>query len=128
MARFQRHIFTCVNLRPSDNPKGCCAAKGGAEVAQALKSKLYERGFKRIVRANKAYCLDQCSRGVTVVVYPEGVWYGGVTVDDVDEIIERHIIAGEPVERLVLRDDELTGIDPAARSEIGGEGGSSETG
>lgn len=115
MAKFQRHIFTCINQRPEGNPKGCCAARGGAEVASELKRQLHERGFRRIVRANKAYCLDQCARGVTLVVYPEGVWYGGVTVDDLEEIIERHIVGGEVVERLRIPDEDLTGIDPATR-------------
>ncbi len=115
MAKFQRHIFTCINQRPEGNPKGCCAARGGAEVALELKRRLHERGLRRIVRANKAYCLDQCARGVTLVVYPDGVWYGGVTVDDLEEIIERHIIGGEVVERLRIPDEELTGIDPATR-------------
>ena len=109
MAQFQRHVFICMNQRPADSPKGCCAAKGGAEVASELKRKLYERGFKRIVRANKSYCLDQCARGVALVVYPEGVWYGGVTVDDLDELIEEHIIGGKPVERLRIPDEDLTG-------------------
>jgi len=109
MAGFQRHIFVCINQRPGDSPKGCCASKGGAEVASELKRKLYERGFKRIVRANKAYCLDQCARGVTLVVYPEGVWYGGVTTADVDEIIDSHILGGRPVERLRIAESDLTG-------------------
>ena len=87
-----------------------------------LKRKLFQRGFKRIVRANRAYCLDQCARGVTMVVYPDEVWYGGVTVADLDEIIERHIVGGEPVQRLVIPDDQLTGIDagelsPSERNE-----------
>ncbi len=116
MAKFQRHIFTCINVRPADNPKGCCAQRGGAEVASELKRRLYERGHKRVVRANKAYCLDQCARGVTMVVYPDEVWYGGVTVDDLDEIIEEHIENGRPVTRLVIPHDELTGIDPRRSS------------
>ena len=116
MARFQRHLFICINQRPGDSPKGCCASKGGAEVAAAFKTRLYERGMKRLVRANKAYCLDQCARGVALVVYPDNVWYGGVTLEDVDEIIENHILGGQPVERLVIASDELTGIDPAGRS------------
>ena len=115
MPKFTRHIFTCVNLRPDESPKGCCAAAGGAEVAQELKRRLYERGHKRVVRANKAYCLDQCAHGVAMVVYPEQVWYGGVTVDDLDEIIEEHVENGRVVERLVIPDDQLTGIDPATR-------------
>ena len=112
MARFQRHVFICTNERGPDDPRGCCRARGSVEVAAAFKKNLYDRGLKRIVRANKAGCLDQCARGVTVVVYPEGIWYGGVTVDDVDEIIERHVLGGEPVERLVLSPEALTGIEP----------------
>lgn len=111
MARFKRHVFVCINQRPADSPKGCCADRGGAEVAAELKKRLYERGLKRIVRANKAYCLDQCAKGVTMVVYPEAVWYGGVQVEDLDEVIERHILGGEPVERLRIPDEELTGIE-----------------
>lgn len=87
-------------------------------MAAELKRRLYERGFKRVVRANKAYCLDQCSKGVAMVVYPEGVWYGGVTVDDVDEIIEEHVVHGRVVERLVIPDGELTGIErPSPKEE-----------
>jgi (2Fe-2S) ferredoxin len=65
---------------------------------------LAERGIRETVRANKAGCLDQCEIGPTVVVYPEAVWYGHVTPADVDEIIESHIIGGQPVERLIIPD------------------------
>jgi len=109
MAKFERHLFVCINERPEDNPRGSCAHKGALEVAQALKLAAYERGLKRVVRVNKAGCLDQCHLGVSVVVYPEGVWYGGVTLDDVEEIVERHLVGGEPVERLVVPDERLTG-------------------
>jgi (2Fe-2S) ferredoxin len=122
MAKFQRHVFICVNERELADVRGCCAAKGGAEVAAAFKKKLYDRGLKRIVRPNKAGCLDQCAQGVTVVVYPDNVWYGHVTVDDVDEIIERHVLGGEPVERLVIPDERLTGIEPPAKLSEEGEG------
>jgi (2Fe-2S) ferredoxin len=117
MAKFQKHIFICVNERAAGDPKGCCAAKGGQAVAAAFKRKLYERGLKRIVRPNKALCLDQCAQGVTVVVYPEATWYGHVGEADVDEIIEEHIVGGRPVERLVLSPDALTGVDPISRAE-----------
>jgi (2Fe-2S) ferredoxin len=116
MAKFQKHIFICVNEREPGDPKGCCAARGGKDVAAAFKKKLYDRGLKRVVRPNKALCLDQCALGVTVVVYPEATWYGHVTVGDVDEIIDRHIIGGEPVARLVLPSEKLTGIEPVQRT------------
>ena len=113
MPSFQRHVFVCVNERPPDHPKGCCKAKGGQEVRDRLKAELKARGISKIVRANNAGCLDQCARGVSVVVYPEQVWYGGVTVDDVPEIVERHLIGGEVVERLLMPDQPQ--VDPRRR-------------
>ena len=101
MPPFQRHIFVCVNERPPDNPKGCCLAKGSQQVRDLLKDGLRARGIHKIVRANSAGCLDACETGTSVVIYPEGIWYARVTAADVDEIIERHIIRGEVVERLL---------------------------
>ena len=104
MPSFQRHVFVCVNERPPGNPKGCCKAKGAEQVRDELKKRLYEIGLTGVVRANNSGCLDQCENGVTVVVYPEQVWYGHVTVADVPELIDRHILRGEFVERLMLPD------------------------
>lgn len=104
MPSFSRHVFVCINERPAEHPKGCCKAKGGTEVRDALKKELAARGLAATVRANNAGCLDQCERGVAVVVYPEQVWYGHVTVGDVPELVERHIVNGEAVERLMLPD------------------------
>ena len=100
---FERHIFICTNRRDPGNPKGSCAAKGADEVRDALKATLHDRGLKGRMRANAAGCLDQCERGVTVVVYPEQVWYGGVRVEDVPEIVESHLVGGVPVERLRMK-------------------------
>ena len=111
MPSFARHVFVCINRRDPSDPRGCCASKGGEEVAAGFKQALYRRGLKRIVRPNKAGCLDQCARGVTVVVYPEGVWYGGVTVADVDAIVDEHVIGGRPVRRPLIPPRKLTGID-----------------
>ncbi len=55
------------------------------------------------MRINSAGCLDRCEHGVTLVIYPEAVWYGGVTVDDVDELFREHVLGGRPVERLRLK-------------------------
>ena len=104
MPSFQRHVFVCINERPADHPKGCCKAKGGVEVRDRLKAELTARGISKVVRANNAGCLDQCEHGVTVVVYPEQVWYGGVTVDDIPELVEKHLVGGEAVERLMIPD------------------------
>lgn len=52
------------------------------------------------VRVNTAGCMDRCAQGPVCVVYPEGVWYTWVDRDDVDEIIEEHLLHGRVVERL----------------------------
>jgi len=92
----------CINERAPGHPRGCCKEKGGPAVRDKLKKELVRVGLRGKVRANKAGCLDQCEHGVTVVVYPEQVWYGGVTVDDVEEIVQSHLIRGEYVTRLML--------------------------
>ncbi len=104
MPKFTHHIFICGNQRPDGHPRGCCDPTGGAELQKLFKSKLAERGLHGSVRANKAGCLDQCEHGPNVVIYPEAIWYGGVTAADVDEIIEEHIVRGRPVARLMLPD------------------------
>jgi len=106
MQRYEHHIFVCENVRPDDHPRGCCAAKGSPAVRARFKELVREHGLEGRVRANTAGCLDQCSRGPTVVVYPEGVWYGGVRVEDCDEIFARHILGGEVVQRLLLPDED----------------------
>jgi (2Fe-2S) ferredoxin len=92
----------CVNERAPSHPKGCCKHKGAVGVREAIKKRLGALGIKDRVRANNAGCLDQCEHGVALVVYPEQVWYGGVTVEDVEEIVERHIVGGEFVKRLMI--------------------------
>jgi len=104
MKRFEKHIFICENKRPDGHPKGCCAEKGSLEVRELFKKRLKELGLNSSVRANAAGCLDACEFGITVLVYPEQIWYGGVTPNDVEEIIQSHIINNNPVERLKIKD------------------------
>lgn len=105
MPPFSRHIFICCNRREPDHPRGSCDPTQEERLQKAFKKALAERGLNRTVRANKSGCLDQCEHGPTVVVYPDAVWYGHVTEDDVAEIVERHIVGGEPVARLRLADE-----------------------
>jgi (2Fe-2S) ferredoxin len=104
MPSFARHVFVCINERAPDHPRGCCKQKGGVDVRDKLKAELKARGLSKTIRANNSGCLDQCERGVTVVVYPEQVWYGGVTADDIPEIVEQHLVGGKVVERLLMPD------------------------
>ena len=105
MAKFRHHIFICTNQRSPENPRGCCDPAGLGQLQLLLKKELAARGFKGEIRANKAGCLDQCEHGPTVVIYPEAVWYGGVTAVDIPEIIDSHLVNGIPVERLQIKDE-----------------------
>jgi len=104
MPPFEKHIFVCGNRRPDGHPRGCCDPAGEAALQKLFKQKLAERGLKGRVRANQSGCLDQCEHGPNIVIYPEGVWYGGVRPEDVDELIDAHIVNGQIVERLRLPD------------------------
>jgi (2Fe-2S) ferredoxin len=108
MAKFRYHIFVCENERPASEPRGCCSAKGSVEIREALKKECNRRGWKGIVRVNKAGCLDQCHAGPTVVIYPQQTWYGGVQLSDVPKIADA-LEKGETVAALRIPDEHLTG-------------------
>ena len=105
MPKFERHIFVCGNVRPAGHPRGCCDPDGRAELQKLFKQKLAELGLKGRVRANQSGCLDQCEHGPNLVIYPDAVWYGNVRPSDVEEIVQSHIIGGQPVARLRLKDE-----------------------
>jgi len=102
MLKYQKHIFICINQRAAGAPRKSCGEAHGLEVVDAFKKKLKEKNLGIKLRAQKSGCLDICNYGQTVVVYPEGVFYVGVEVSDVDEIIEEHIVHNRPVQRLLL--------------------------
>jgi len=97
---FQRHAFFCTNER-SDG-RACCQDHGARELRKYAQKRLREAGASGPdgVRANAAGCLDRCSDGPAVVVYPEGVWYTYLSRDDVDRIVDEHLIGGRIVEDL----------------------------
>ncbi len=102
MPRFDHHVFVCVNERPEEDARGSCSERGGTEIRGWFSEELKSRGLKRRIRANKAGCLDLCARGPVVVVYPEGCWYSPRTREDVQKIVEQHLVGGEPVVELKI--------------------------
>lgn len=99
---YDKHIFICVNQRAVGAPRKSCGEAHGMEIVDAFKKKLKEKNLPIKLRAQKSGCLDICDFGQTLVVYPEGVFYVGVGLNDVDEIIEEHIVNNRVVERLRL--------------------------
>lgn len=98
---YRKHVFCCVNERPPGHPRGCCKEKGSPALRDYMKARVKALGLKD-VRVNLSGCLDRCELGPTMVIYPEGVWYGYKSREDVDEIIRVHLIEGGRVWRLML--------------------------
>jgi (2Fe-2S) ferredoxin len=98
--KFKKHVFICTNQRA--NGEKCCGETKGMELVQAFKKGMKDRGLTIDMRAQRAGCIDACDFGPSLVVYPEGIYYGNVQLTDVDEIIEEHLIKGNPVRRLVI--------------------------
>jgi (2Fe-2S) ferredoxin len=102
-SKFQRHFFVCQMTRPPA-AKPSCGARGSVEVYNGLMEGLGAHpDLWDSVCVTAASCLGPCFDGPMVVCYPEGVWYAGVAGADVPEIVEKHLVGGEPVERLVYR-------------------------
>ena len=96
MGQFKRHVFVCTSGE-------YCPHDGSAEIHQMLKDGVKARGLKKDVRINNSGCLDQCGNGPMVVIYPEDVWYAGVTPEKARRILEEHLVGGRPVDDLVYR-------------------------
>lgn len=103
MPYYKHHIFFCTNLRKDG--RTCCQQHNALEMRNYVKSSIKSRDLagKGGVRVNTAGCLDRCEEGPVLVVYPDGVWYTYVDKEDLDEIIEEHLINNRPVERLRLK-------------------------
>jgi (2Fe-2S) ferredoxin len=93
--RYRKHILVCTNDK--EGGKKCCGSVHGMALVQAFKDEILAKGIQMEVRAQKAGCFDICGKGPTVVVYPEGVFYGNVQLEDVPRIMEEHILGGTPV-------------------------------
>ena len=100
---YRKHIFCCVNERVPKHPRSCCSARGSVELRGYMKLRATQMGLKDI-RINNAGCLERCELGPTMVIYPEGVWYHYQTKDDVDEILQTHVVEDRRVGRLLLAD------------------------
>ncbi len=98
---YRHHVFCCVNERPAGNERGCCKGRGGLGLRNYMKGRAKKMGLGD-VRINSSGCLDRCELGPTIVVYPEGIWYRAECREDIDEILQNHIVQGKPVERLML--------------------------
>ncbi len=83
---FQKILFVCVNRREPNEI--CCAHRDSEAIASALKERIKALGLSRTVRVSKSGCQDLCAKGPNVMVFPDNVWYEGVTTEDVERIVQ----------------------------------------
>jgi sirohydrochlorin cobaltochelatase len=82
-----------------------CLHQGGKSSLKELKHALKEEDLRGSVLISKVDCLDQCGRGPVMIVYPDGVWYGGVDEKGARAIVEEHLEKGIVAKGVkVLRD------------------------
>lgn len=100
MSHYQHHVFFCCNQR--EEGECCCNNLGASEAQTYAKERIAELDLKGKgkIRINKSGCLGRCDEGPVIVVYPEGVWYQYVDKEDVEDIIQQHLINGQVVDRL----------------------------
>ena len=103
--RSRRHVFLCTG--PS-----CCTPEVGQAAWEALKQKIRDAGLSegdRICQRTKVGCLRICCQGPTMVVYPEGTWYTGMTVDRIERLVREHLVEGRPIKEWMIAEKRLDG-------------------
>ena len=103
MEPFHFHVFVCDQKKPEGAPS--CCARGSGEVIEALQREILAHRLEDDVQVTTCGSLGLCEWGPNMIVYPEGVWYAGVTLADVPEIVRSHFEENTPLERLVRNDE-----------------------
>jgi (2Fe-2S) ferredoxin len=103
VAGARKHLFLCLG-------PDCCSLKEGTKVWDYLKHRTaeLEKELSLEVMRTKAQCFRVCARGPWLVVYPDGVWYGEVTIERCERILAEHIVAGRPVEEWIAARNPLS--------------------
>ncbi len=99
---YEKHLFFCENQKESG--KKCCALGNSSHLRAYAKEQLGALNLlgPGKIRVSGSGCLGRCQLGPALVIYPEGVWYHIETTADIQEIIDSHLIHGQPVNHLLM--------------------------
>jgi (2Fe-2S) ferredoxin len=90
---FKKYVFICGNIN--------CSQRGSIKLIGDLRRKLKEKKLHKEIAVIQSSCFGKCGEGPNVVVFPDGIWYKEVQLEDTKELIEKHFIKNELVSRLV---------------------------
>jgi (2Fe-2S) ferredoxin len=97
----ERHVFLCTG--PS-----CCTPETGLAAWETLKRELKEKNLSDVCARTKVGCLRICCQGPTLLVYPEGTWYHGMTSDRIPRFVQEHLLEGRPITDWIFANNPLT--------------------
>ena len=90
---YRSHVLVCGGTG--------CTSSHSAEIIEKLESEIAAKGLQDEIKVIKTGCFGLCALGPIMIVYPEGSFYSEVTVDDIPEIVEEHLLKGRMVTRLL---------------------------
>lgn len=102
MVQPKYHVFVCTSCTLNGQQRGFCFQNEAISIVQKFMDEINERDLSGEVVLNNTGCFGICDKGPIVVVYPEGIWYGKVTVEDVERIFDEHFEGNTPVKDLMI--------------------------
>ena len=100
---YRSHVLVCAGTG--------CTSSHSLRIIENFHKKLEETGYDKEVQVIRTGCFGLCAAGPIVVVYPEGIYYSHVKPEDVEEIVNEHIIKGRPVQRLIYKEHDESGVN-----------------
>jgi len=86
---YEKNIFVCTNDRQGEKPS--CGDHQGTAVFKELRRIAKDRNLHPRFRVAQAKCLGKCNQGVNIMIYPDNLWYSGITLDDLEAFAEKHL-------------------------------------
>ncbi|MFQ5601928.1 MAG: ferredoxin [bacterium] len=100
MTPFRQHYFVCTHARPPF-AKPSCGPQTSHQILMKLQEEAEKQNLLHEIKITACACLGPCEAGPSMVVYPDGIWYAKVTLEDVPEIVSSHMLQNKPIERLI---------------------------
>ena len=104
---YRRHVFLCTG-------PNCCTPEVGQAAWEVLKQQIKQHNLgagEHACYRTKVGCLRICAHGPTMLVYPEGTWYHGMTADRIPLFVQQHLIDDTPVQEWIFANNPLSAED-----------------
>ncbi|NLB89945.1 MAG: NADH-quinone oxidoreductase subunit NuoF [Clostridiales bacterium] len=108
MELYRSHVLVCGGTG--------CHSSGSDHLLPTFEKQLTENGLDKEVKVIRTGCFGLCEAGPVVIVYPEGTFYSHVHQEDVEEIVQEHLLKGRRVDRLVYREKADVKVEEIAQS------------